>query len=131
MNQPQLFTYESLSSKSITHQIAMLKPNQSNLELMFIILEKLRDRRTKTNVLITTYLVADSTGSVHCNFYEDFGAELQEGDIVYANGYTTNLYNSRLVLYQGKVSKSFIIGKFMLEYTTEPHMSAVETINID
>ena len=45
-------------------------------------------------------MIADNTGKINCNFYGEIGEALKPGDIVFLIGAYTNIYNSKMVLYQ-------------------------------
>ena len=78
------------------------KPGDKNLEVKFIILEKLMTVNLKNDDKLTQFLVADETASIKWNFFGEVGESFKPGDIIYMNGAYTSLYKGMLVLYQGK-----------------------------
>lgn len=69
-----LYTLEHLSSKPTSHLIQDLKPYDKNIELKIIILEKKQDYiNKKSQTTVTSFLVADQTGSINLNFYSNCG----------------------------------------------------------
>jgi len=72
-----LYTLEHLSSKPTSHLIQDLKPYDKNIELKIIILEKKQDYiNKKSQTTVTSFLVADQTGSINLNFYSDCGRDV-------------------------------------------------------
>ena len=119
----ELFTYENLTRKEIRHRLAEIRPGDKGLELKLICLEKLKSMPTREGGILTTFRVADSSGSMHCNFFGEFGQSLEEGNIIYATSFTANTYKDQLLLYQAKYSKAFILGKYFLEFSDIPNFS--------
>jgi hypothetical protein len=84
-----------------------LKPGDKNLDMKFILIEKKHKTKTKNESTIQQYLVADETGCVLCNFFDDFGNFINEGDIcLIRNGYAS-VFKNNLILYASKTDVIF------------------------
>ncbi len=127
----ELFTFENLTRKEIRHRIADIRPGDKGLELKLICLEKLKSMATREGGLLTTFRVADASGSMHCNFFGEFGQNLEEGHVIYATSFTANTYKDQLLLYQAKFSKAFILGKYFLEFSDGPNFSLTPSSKIN
>jgi hypothetical protein len=96
-----------LNEFKINKFIKDLKPGDKNLDMKFILIDKRQKTKTKNDSLIQQYLVADETGSVLCNFFDDFGNFVSDGDIcLIKNGYAS-LFKNNLILYASNVSITF------------------------
>lgn len=116
--------YSKIMSSPTTHTIASITPNDKNIEVRLILLEKLGTISLKSGDVIHQFLVADQTGSIKCNFFGEHGNQLRSGDIVYMSGIYATLYKeTTLTLYTGKRSKVFKIGEFFMIFVEEPRMS--------
>lgn len=67
------FKLSHLTSKNTSHQIRTLKPGDKNVELRVIVLCKKDQFVTKNQISLTSFVVADSTGSITANFYNHNG----------------------------------------------------------
>ena len=116
--------YSKIISGPTTHTISAITPNDKNIEVRMILLEKLGAINLKSGDVIHQFLVADQTGSIKCNFFGDHGHQLKAGDIVYMSGIYATLYKeTTLTLYTGKRSKVYKIGEFFMSFIEEPKMS--------
>lgn len=71
------FSVSHLLNKQTSHKIRDLKPNEKNLELRFIVLEKRENTVTKRGkVSISTFLVADESAAIFANFYSNRGRSI-------------------------------------------------------
>ena len=119
------FNYDQIKEKTVSHKIANLKSNEKNIELRCIVIKKEEEKMLQNNVNLYKYLIGDETGSVFCNFFNDDFHNLESGEILYLNGFVTNLYKNRLVMYQSKNSKTILIGKYEFEFRVHPNKSKV------
>lgn len=126
-----LFTYEQLKNKSVKNSIADLYQNSKNLELRFICLRKVQQMPQKSGLLTIRFLVADWSGSIYCDFTGDFASSVEEGDIIYATNFVANVYKQKLILYQGKLSKAFVLDKYFLEFQEVPNISDIKPSEIE
>lgn len=67
------FKLSHLTSKPTSHQIKNLKPFDKNLELRVIVISKKDNFVTKNQVSFSSFIVADSTGSMIANLYTNNG----------------------------------------------------------
>lgn len=116
--------YRDLWEKETSHTVRSVTPNDKNIELRVILLERVNTIELKTGELIYQFLVADASGSIKCNFFGNFGKDLRSSDIVFLSGVYATLYKeSTLTLYTGKRSKVYKIGEFFYQFVEEPKMS--------
>jgi hypothetical protein len=116
--------YTKIISSATSHTISSVTPNDKNIEVRIILLEKLGTISLKSGDVIHQFLVADQTGSIKCNFFGEHGHQLKCGDIVYMSGIYATLYKeTTLTLYTGKRSKVYKIGEFFMSFIEEPRMS--------
>ena len=120
-----LFNFEQLSSKQVKNRISNLHPNDKNLEIKFICLKKISQVAQRNGVMTTRFLVADFSGSIYCDFIGEFGEFLEEADVIYATDFVANVYKGKLILYQAKLSKAFILAKYFLEFQEFPNLSEI------
>ena len=104
-----------INRKSPSHKIGGLKKPEKNIELKFIIVSKVSSFKTKKD-LITQCDIADETGAISINFFNDTGIILEEGDICYINGAYSSFYKDKLVLYEGQ-SMIRKIGKWFMNFS--------------
>lgn len=112
--------YEMLATST---RIESLRPNQKNIQIRVIIVEKKDSIVTKDKNIISTFLVADETGSCLMNFFDIPGQSLSPGDIFYIEGGYTSIYKNKMLLYQGKQGLVVKIGKFLMHFVIEPNVS--------
>ena len=118
----------------INKYIKDLKPGDKNLDMKFILIDKRQKTKTKNDSVIQQYLVADETGSVLCNFFDDFGNFINDGDIcLIKNGYAS-LFKNNLILYASNISiiiartgtgQVVKIDEFFFNFSEQPNMSLV------
>lgn len=110
-----------------THSISAVTPNDKNIEVRVILLEKISSIELKSGDVIHQFLVADHSGSIKCNFFGETGSQLKSGDIVHMSNIFATLYKeTTLTLYTGKRSKVYKIGEFFMRFLEEPNMSETE-----
>lgn len=68
------FKLGHLTTKPTSHQVRTLKPFDKNVELRVIVISKKDNFVTKNNVSFSSFVVADSTGSIIANFYSNNGS---------------------------------------------------------
>jgi hypothetical protein len=116
--------YSKIVSGPLTHTVSGITPNDKNIEIRLILIEKLGSINLKSGDIIHQFLAADHTGSIKCNFFGDHGQSLKISDIVFMSGIYATLYKElTLTLYTGKRSKVFKIGEFFMPFIEEPKMS--------
>ena len=106
--------------------IVQLVPNDKNLNLTFLLVEKKHPVRLKRDSVIYPFLVADNTGSIVCNFFDEIGEQLKESDIINVQNAYASLYKNQMSLYPAKASvgKTMKVGEFFMLFNTEPNMSS-------
>ncbi|KAF9348178.1 hypothetical protein BGX34_002632, partial [Mortierella sp. NVP85] len=85
---------QSSSSASPSLTVIEMRPNRKNITFECILLDQGKSkyspleepRRTLENNLITTYVAADKSGSIHVVFWGEAGASLKTGDIIRIQG---------------------------------------------
>jgi len=117
------FTAEQAMARQVKHTIGTLKPQDRNLELKIILLEKTTQFEVKGNQKVTQYLVADHTGSILCNYFGELGTKVQSGDIIYMEGAYVSLFKGNMILYTGKKASIYKIGRFFMPFKEIPRMS--------
>lgn len=116
--------YSKIVSGPTTHTVSGITPNDKNIEIRLILIEKLGTINLKSGDVIHQFLVADQTGSIKCNYFGEHGHQLKAGDIVFMSGIYATLYKEvTLTLYTGKRSKVYKIGEFFMPFVEEPKMS--------
>jgi hypothetical protein len=106
-------------------KISELKPYDKNIDVKIILLQLMTRSKLKSDVKMTQFLVADPSGSILCNFFEDVGDALNEGDIIFIkSGYAT-LFKNNLVLYTPKPGNGQIVkmGEYFMHFNEIPKMS--------
>ena len=116
--------HTKLWSQPTTHYVSAISPNDKNIELRVILLERMGTFEIKNGDTIYQFLVADHSGCIKCNFFGEQGAKLKAGDIVHMSGIYATLYKeTTLTLYIGKRSTIHKIGEFFMHLSVTPHMS--------
>jgi hypothetical protein len=76
------------------------------------------------------FLIADSSGSIKTNLYGEIGSKMKSGDILYMEGMHCSMYKDKtLTLYMSKHSKIYVIGRFFMTFSENPHMSETTWVN--
>jgi len=120
-NQKNLISNEPNEKKLISQLI----PNDKNLNLTFILVEKRHPVRLKRESIIYPCLVADTSGSIICNFFDEIGEQLKESDIIKVQNAYASLYKNQMSLYPAKagIGKTTKVGEFFMNFIIEPNMS--------
>lgn len=105
-------------------KVAEIKKGDKNIDIQ-VILIKLLDVHKIKNGTITTFLVGDETGSIHCNFFDNVSQYIKEGDILYITGAYSTLFNNQIVLYQPKKDYGLVIknDEFFFPFSLKPNIS--------
>jgi hypothetical protein len=106
-------------------RIAELKHGDKNLNLCVILVQLKSKNKLKNDVRITQYQVADESGSIMCNFYDDVGLRLNEGDILFLKGSYASIFKGHLILYTSKPGFGEVIkmGEYFMTYNDLPNLS--------
>ena len=105
-------------------KVQEIKKGDKNIDIQ-VILIKLLDVHKIKNGTITTFLVGDETGSIHCNFFDNVSQYIKEGDILYITGAYSTLFNNQIVLYQPKKDYGLVIknDEFFFPFSLKPNIS--------
>ncbi|KAG0243434.1 SOSS complex subunit B2 [Mortierella sp. GBA43] len=102
--------------------------SSSSTSSSLTVIEMLEEpRRTLESNLITTYLAADKSGSIHVVFWGDAGASLKSGDIIRIQGGEARLFKSTLHI-STKFAKYKRIGEDTLVFSEKPNLSECEWV---
>lgn len=82
--------------------IFQLKPHDKNLDLKVMLIEQKFRNRLKGEMKLTQFLAADTTGSILCNFFDEFGDRVKEGDILFLKGAYVSVFQNQLILYTNR-----------------------------
>ncbi len=106
-------------------KIADIKPGDKNIDIKIILLQFISKNKLKNDQKITQYLVADNSGSIFCNFFDDVGDFLNEGDILFLKTAYATKFKNTLILYTSKpgMGKVYKLGEFFMTFNENPNMS--------
>ena len=124
----------SLFEPNEKKQISQLEPNDKNLNLTFILVEKKNPIKLKRDSIIYPCIVADASGSIICNFFDEIGEFLKESDIINVVNAYTSLFKNQMSLYPAKIGigKTVKVGEFFMTFSIQPNMStALWTVEKD
>ena len=112
----------------INKNIKDIKKGDKNINIIVILIEYLSKTSVKNGKHITHYLIADETGSIQCNFFDEIGDKIQEGDILYITGAYASLFKHHLVLYNAKPGFGQVgkIDEFFMSFSKTPNLSEKE-----
>ena len=105
--------------------IIEIKNGDKNIDLQVILVKILKVNNLKNGNKITTYQVADESGSIHCNFFDNVSDFIKEGDILFITGAYSSLFEDHIVLYQPKIGHGHVtkIGEFFFTFSLKPNIS--------
>ena len=107
-------------------KIIDIHPGDKNIDLVVILISYITKTKLKNDKQITQYQVGDDTGSILCNFYDDVGDKISEGDILILKGSYATIFKNHLVLYTAKPGFGSItkINEFFMTFSEYPNLSA-------
>jgi len=85
----------------INKNICELNPGDKNLDLKVMLIQQTAKNRLKESKL-TQFLVADHSGSILCNFYDEWGDKVKEGDILFLKGAYVSVFKNDMILYTSR-----------------------------
>ncbi|KAF9577165.1 SOSS complex subunit B1 [Lunasporangiospora selenospora] len=107
--------------------ISDLRPAMRGFNLECVLLEKAADpRRTYDNQLLTTFLVADKTGSIVLIIWGEEGKLLRNGDLLRIQGGEAKLFRGLIQLSTSKFGKYKKIGEDTMTFCEKPNWSEFE-----
>ena len=103
-----------------------IHPGDKNIDLVVILITYITKTKLTNDKQITQYQVGDDTGSILCNFYDDVGDKINEGDILILKGSYATVFKNHLVLYTAKPGFGSItkINEFFMTFSEYPNLSA-------
>ena len=116
----------------INKKIKDIHPGDKGIDITIILIEFLNKTTIKNGSHITQYLVGDNTGCIYCNFYDEIGDIVQEGDILFLSGAYASIFKQHLILYTAKfgLGKIIKLNEFFMTFSKIPNLSK-EVYNID
>lgn len=108
-------------------RVCDLKPGDKNIEIKVILITQISRNKLKSDTKITQFLVADNTGSILCNFFDETGDLLNEGDIIFLKGAYASIFKGKLILYASKLGSGQVIkvGEFFMTFSETPNLSSL------
>ena len=109
-------------------KVGQIKNGDKNIDIKVILIKNIAKHNLKNGGTITTFLVGDETGSIHCKFFDNVSDYIRDGDILYITGAYSSLFNNHIVLYQPKIGYGFVtkIDEFFFPFSLEPNISEKE-----
>jgi len=109
-------------------KVGEIKNGDKNIDIQVILIKCLGKHDLKNGGTITTFLVADDTGSISCNFFDNVSNYIKEGDVLFITGAYSSLYNNHIVLYQPKIGYGLVtkINEFFFSFSLKPNISEKE-----
>ncbi len=106
-------------------RIADIKPGDKNLDIQVILLSLVSRNKLKNESKLSQFLIADNSGSILCNFFDEAGELINEGDIVYLKSCYASIFKSKLVLYCARPGYGQVVktGYFFMTFSEQPNMS--------
>lgn len=119
--------YDSFFYSAPNKKISDLKPGDKNLDMKVILVNLISRNSIKKDFRITQFLVADPSGSIFCNFFDDTGDNLNEGDIIFLKTSYASIFKNNLILYASKpgIGQVIKMGEFFMSFSEIPNMSLV------
>ncbi len=108
-------------------RIIDIKPGDKNLDIQLILLGLTHRGKLKNESKLTQFLVADNSGSILCNFFDDVGDLLDEGDIIYLKCCYASMFKEKMILYCGRPGYGQVVklGSFFMTHSDFPNMSEI------
>ncbi len=105
-----------------------IQSGDKNIDIKVILIKLLDQHKIKNGDTITTFLVGDETGTIHCNFYDNVSEYIKEGDVLYINGAYSTLFKNHIVLYQPKIGYGCVVknDEFFFPFSLKPNISEKE-----
>ena len=106
-------------------KVVEIKNGDKNIDIKVILIKFIASNNLKNGNKITTFLVGDESGSIHCNFFDNVSNYIKEGDILFITGAYSSLFDNHIVLYQPKIGHGHVtkIGEFFFTFSLKPNIS--------
>ncbi len=116
---------ESIGDFKANKNISDIHPGDKGIDITIILIEYKNKTTIKNGSHITQYLVGDNTGCINCNFYDEIGDIVQEGDILFLSGAYATIFKQHLILYTAKYGLGRIIklNEFFMTFSKKPNLS--------
>ena len=114
-------------------EIKDIAPGKKLINIVFIVLEKKKVFKLKNEQQIYSFLVSDKTGSIICNFYDDVGSKIKEGDVIFIHSAYGSIFKNNLALYSPKLEHGNIvkIDDFFFNFSEKPNLSEVQWTKVN
>lgn len=108
-------------------KISDLRPGDKNVDVKIILVNRGTQRKLKSDVKITQFQVSDQSGSILCNFFDETGSGLSEGDILFLKTAYASIFKNQMILYTSKPGYGQVIklGEFFMTFSDTPNMSLI------
>jgi ssDNA-binding replication factor A large subunit len=110
---------------TLNKKISDLKPGDKNVDIKVILVSMVSKNTLKNEQKIKQFLVADNSGSIYCNLYDDVGEVLTEGDVIFLKSSYASVFKNNLILYANKPGYGQVVklGEFFMTYNETPNLS--------
>eukprot|EP00736_Rhodelphis_marinus_P009289 Rmarinus@m.10078 len=103
-----------------------LRPNMKSVSVRFIVLDKGEKKRTKEGRVVAEFVVADGTGSVSFNAWDQLVDQLLPGDIILLVNGRPHMFKGSMYLATTKLSTVTRCGDFTMVFKEEPNMTKTQ-----
>jgi len=106
-------------------RVAEIKPGDKNLDIRIMILAQISKNTLKNEQKIRQFLVADSSGSIYCNFFDEVGENMNEGDVIFLKNAYASVFKNNLILYANKPGYGQVVklGEYFMTFNEIPNLS--------
>lgn len=100
-----------------------IRDGMKNINVMFVVLDRVGTTKTKENREIYSFKVADSSAAINCSIWDEPGKALIAGDIVRLMKCYVSIFRGCLTLYSGKSGELTRMGDFCMIFNETINMS--------
>ena len=95
---------EIYQNLQLNKKICDLKPHDKNIDIKIMVIQQMikNQRCSNGEFRLYQFLVSDNTGSILCNFYDEWGEKIKEGDILVLRCAYVSIYKSQMILYTSR-----------------------------
>ncbi len=110
---------------STNKKVAEIKPGDKNIDIRVIIVAQVSKSTLKNEQKIRQFVVADSSGGIHCNFFDEVGENMNEGDVIFLKNAYASVFKNNLILYANKPGYGQVIklGEYFMTFNEMPNLS--------
>jgi hypothetical protein len=122
-----LFFIQNDTNYASNKRITDVKPGDKNLDIKVILLNLVIKNKLKNESKLAQFLVADNSGSILCNFFDDVGDSITEGDVIYLKSCYASIFKNKMILYCGRPGYGQVVklGYFFMTFSDLPNMSEI------